>query len=98
MEAWVEAQRFSLTTGAVSWKFIGCDAHKKFSVFVAVNEKGNAGEALRLGGVRGSHSEDFIVVRIVPPLSGCPMRGSRCVPAYFWREVSDARFALISSF
>ena len=29
-------------------QFIGCDAHKKFSVFVAVNEKGQAGEALRL--------------------------------------------------
>jgi hypothetical protein len=28
-------------------QFIGCDAHKKFSVFVAVNEKGQAGEALR---------------------------------------------------
>jgi hypothetical protein len=26
-------------------QFIGCDAHKKFSVFVAVNEKGHAGEA-----------------------------------------------------
>jgi hypothetical protein len=38
-----------LTTGAVSWKFIGCDAHKKFSVFVAVNEKGQAGEARRVG-------------------------------------------------
>ena len=24
-------------------QFIGCDAHKKFSVFVAVNEKGQAG-------------------------------------------------------
>jgi transposase len=29
-------------------QFIGCDAHKKFSVFVAVNEKGGAGEALRV--------------------------------------------------
>jgi len=28
-------------------QFIGCDAHKKFSVFVAVNEKVQAGEALR---------------------------------------------------
>ena len=28
-------------------QFIGCDAHKKFSVFVAVSEKGHAGEALR---------------------------------------------------
>ena len=29
-------------------QFIGCDAHKQFSVFVAVNEKGNAGEAIRV--------------------------------------------------
>src|SRR5258706_911118 len=29
-------------------QFIGCDAHKKFSVFVAVNEKGQAGKALRV--------------------------------------------------
>jgi transposase len=29
-------------------QFIGCDAHKKFSVFVAVNEKGQAGEAFRV--------------------------------------------------
>ena len=29
-------------------QFIGCDAHKEYSVFVAVNEKGNAGEALRV--------------------------------------------------
>jgi hypothetical protein len=28
--------------------FIGCDAHKKFSVVVAVNEKGQAGEAMRM--------------------------------------------------
>jgi transposase len=28
--------------------FFGCDAHKNFSVFVAVNEKGHAGEALRV--------------------------------------------------
>src|SRR6204780_1431718 len=29
-------------------QLIGCDAHKKFSVFVAVNETGHAGEALRV--------------------------------------------------
>jgi len=29
-------------------QFIGCDSQKKFSVFVAVNEKGRAGEALRV--------------------------------------------------
>jgi len=30
-------------------QFIGCDTHKKFSVFVAVNEKGQAGQAMRVG-------------------------------------------------
>ncbi len=29
-------------------QFIGCDAHKNFSVFVVVNEKGRAGEAFRV--------------------------------------------------
>ena len=29
-------------------QFIGCDAHKKFSVFVAVDEKGRTGEAVRV--------------------------------------------------
>lgn len=29
-------------------QFIGCDAHKKFSVSVAVNEKGQTGQALRV--------------------------------------------------
>jgi hypothetical protein len=29
-------------------QFIGCDVHRKFSVFVAVNEKGRAGEAVRV--------------------------------------------------
>ena len=29
-------------------KFIGCDAHKLFSVFVSVNEKGKAGEVVRV--------------------------------------------------
>src|SRR5580700_3981464 len=34
---------------AAIWNsLIGCDAHKKYSVFVAVNEKGQAGEALRV--------------------------------------------------
>ena len=29
-------------------QFIGCDAHKQFSVFVSVNEKGKAGEVVRV--------------------------------------------------
>jgi hypothetical protein len=38
-------------------QFIGCDAHKKFSVFVAVNEKGHAGEALRVAHDRHVYRE-----------------------------------------
>jgi hypothetical protein len=38
-------------------QFIGCDAHKKFSVFVAVNEKGQAGEALRVAHDRKLYRE-----------------------------------------
>ena len=38
-------------------QFIGCDAHKKFSVFVAVNEKGHAGEALRVAHDRQLYRE-----------------------------------------
>jgi len=29
-------------------EFIGCDAHKQFSVFISVNEKGKASEAVRV--------------------------------------------------
>src|SRR5271157_5062542 len=38
-------------------QFIGCDAHKKFSVFVAVNEKGHAGEVLRVAHDRQVYRE-----------------------------------------
>ena len=30
-------------------QFIGCDAHKKYSVFVVVNERGEASQAVRVG-------------------------------------------------
>ena len=30
-------------------QFIGCDGHKKYSVFVAVNERGEASPAIRVG-------------------------------------------------
>jgi hypothetical protein len=38
-------------------QFIGCDAHKNFSVFVAVNEKGQAGEAFRVAHDRTLYRE-----------------------------------------
>jgi len=43
-------------------QFIGCDAHKKFSVFVAVNEKSQAGEALRVNHERPLYRE-FLLER-----------------------------------
>lgn len=30
-------------------QFIGCDAHKKFSLFIAMNEEGAYGRAIRVG-------------------------------------------------
>jgi transposase len=38
-------------------QFIGCDVHKKFSVFVAVNEKGHAGQAIRVAHDRQLYRE-----------------------------------------
>jgi transposase len=38
-------------------QFIGCDAHKKYSVFVAVNEKGHVGEAFRVAHDRELYRE-----------------------------------------
>src|SRR5437764_11535893 len=38
-------------------QFIGCDAHKRYSVFVAVNEQGQAGQAMRIAHDRGLYRE-----------------------------------------
>jgi hypothetical protein len=54
-------------------QFIGCDAHKKFSVFVAVNEKGNVGEALRVAHDRQVYRE--FLARL-PPHSAIAVEAS----------------------
>jgi transposase len=54
-------------------QFIGCDAHKKFSVFVAVNEKGHAGEALRVAHDRELYRE--FLARL-PPRSSIAVEAS----------------------
>jgi hypothetical protein len=54
-------------------QFIGCDAHKKFSVFVAVNEKGHAGEALRVMHERQLYRE--FLARL-PPSSAIAVEAS----------------------
>src|SRR5262249_13961892 len=59
-------------------QFIGCDTHKNFSIFVAVNEKGHAGEALRV-------THDRIVFREF--LARLPARSAIAVEAsrnYSW--------------
>ena len=55
-------------------QFIGCDAHKKFSVFVAVNEKGRVGEALRVAHDRLLYGE--FLARL-PAHSAIVLEGSR---------------------
>ena len=54
-------------------QFIGCDAHKQFSVFVAVNEKGIAGEALRVAHDRQVY-RDFL--SRLPPRSAIAVEAS----------------------
>jgi transposase len=59
-------------------QFIGCDAHKKFSVFVAVNEKGHVGEAIRVAHDREAYRKF---------LAGLPPRSVIAVEAsghYSW--------------
>ena len=55
-------------------QFIGCDAHKNFSVFVAVNEKGQAGEALRVTHDRMLYRE---FLSRLPPHSQIAVEASR---------------------
>src|ERR1700676_1046399 len=59
-------------------QFIGCDAHKKFSVFVAVNEKGHAGEALRVAHDRQLYRE---FLGRLPPHSSIAVEASG---SYSW--------------
>jgi transposase len=59
-------------------QFIGCDAHKNFSVFVAVNEKGQAGEALRVAHDRQQYRE--FLARL-PPRSAIAVEASG---SYSW--------------
>jgi transposase len=59
-------------------QFIGCDAHKKFSVFVAVNVKGQAGEPLRVEHDRELYRE--LLARL-PAHSAIAVEASGC---YSW--------------
>src|ERR1700676_1556034 len=62
-------------------QFIGCDAHKRFSVFVAVDERGTATKPVRIEHVR----EDY-----APLLSHLPERSELAIdPPEHWYWVVD---------
>jgi hypothetical protein len=48
--------------------YIGCDAHKKYSVFVTVNETGQASSAERVDHERNVYRKYLTVYRLVPRL------------------------------
>src|SRR3954470_2528780 len=59
-------------------QFIGCDAHKKFSVFVAINERGEYGRPVRVNHDRES-MRAFLAS--LPPNSQIAVETSG---SYFW--------------
>ena len=59
-------------------QFIGCDAHKKFSVFASINEKGEYGRVVRVGH-DGEAFRKFL--KELPPGSKIAIETSGC---YYW--------------
>jgi transposase len=59
-------------------QFIGCDAHKKFSLFVTMNEEGEYGRAVRVGHDREVFRE---YLRELPPGSQIALETSG---SYYW--------------
>src|SRR6202163_4197218 len=59
-------------------QFIGCDAHKKFSLFVTMNEKGEYGRAMRIG-----HDREIFrkFLKGLPPGSQIALETSG---SYYW--------------
>jgi transposase len=59
-------------------QFIGCDAHKKFSIFASLNEKGEYGATRRVGHIR----EEFrAFLKSLPAGSKIALETSGC---YYW--------------
>jgi transposase len=59
-------------------QFIGCDAHKRFSVFASINERGEYGPAVRVGHER---AEFEAYLSGLPPGSQIGLETSGC---YYW--------------
>jgi transposase len=62
-------------------QFIGCDAHKKFSVFVSISEKGTAGKPIRV-----EHQRESLraFLRTLPPHSEIALESTG-----FWYWIVD---------
>src|SRR5579863_8462977 len=59
-------------------QFIGCDAHKKYSVFRTVNEEGKLGPADRVG-----HDREQLRAHL-SPLPSAPMIGGKARGQWYW--------------
>jgi hypothetical protein len=59
-------------------QFIGCDAHKKFSVFASMNERGEYGPSIRVGHEREVFRQ---FLRELPVKSQIAIETSGC---YYW--------------
>jgi transposase len=59
-------------------QFIGCDAHKKFSIFASINEKGEYGRTIRVGHAREMFRE---FLKELPAGSKIALETSGC---YYW--------------
>jgi transposase len=59
-------------------QFIGCDAHKKFSIFASINERGEYGRTFRIGHDRKGFRE---FLRELPAGSQIALETSGC---YYW--------------
>src|SRR5947209_10906838 len=59
-------------------QFIGCDAHKRYSVFVGVDEKGRAGAPVRVEHTRDAYRS---YVQSLPPGSAIAVEAST---GWYW--------------
>ncbi len=59
-------------------QFIGCDAHKKFSMFIAMNERGEYGRAIRV-----SHDRELFRRFLSELPSGSPI-ALETSGSYYW--------------
>jgi len=65
-------------------QFIGCDGHKKFSLFIAMNEEGEYGRAIRVGHER-ERMREFLAA--LPPGSQIALDSVSTILKEFWPDI-----------